>query len=214
VTLGFFLVVACGGGDAREMRPEAGVGQQGASTGDGGMSNEGSVGDGSSPANDGPVSTCSEQVGSCLAQSIAKWNVLLDAADFGVGARLVALGGQAVLVALGDGSFRVALIDDNYEGVATTTYSSWSYPSGGRAPVAISEGATAAGDRLLFVLACEQDRATCAVSRTEVGADQLSTWQSTDVPDGFGAQGLVFDAASEQTSICVYGSGLTCLNGS
>lgn len=204
--LGLHLASACSE-DAREADADDG------SVNDAGMSSDGSVRDAASTARDGAVPTCSEPIGSCPAQSIATWTVLLDAADFGTDARLIALGGQAVLVTLGGGSFRVALIDDNYEGVATTTYSSWAFPSETRAPVAISDGANRAGDKFLFVLACEEDRTNCALSRAEVSMGELSTWQTEDLPGEFVGRGLAFDAASEPAAICVYGSGLLCLDG-
>jgi hypothetical protein len=125
--LGLVLATACGE-RAKEMERGPPGAQQDASTEDGSA-------DGSFPSNDGPAPTCSERPGSCPARPIAEWKVLLAAADFGAGARLIALGGQAVLVALDDGSFQVALIDDNHDALPTTTYSSWPLPSATRRPI-------------------------------------------------------------------------------
>jgi hypothetical protein len=204
-------IVACDGASSSPST-DANAAMDGAVAEEAGAAGDASMrADGAASLADAAAS-CSDRIGSCPAQSFGKWTVLLDAADFGVDARLVALGGQAVLVQGGDGAFRVVLMDDDYDLLPDTTYSSWDFSSGDLVPFAITDGTVSARGRPLFVLACDADRTRCTLSQAHANRAQLSAWQSTELPAGFLPAGLVFDWLPELApAICAYGNGLLCL---
>jgi hypothetical protein len=67
---------------------------------------------------------------------------------------------------------------------------------------------------MMLVLTCGDAGAHCSLWRSDVQADQLSSWQEEVLPPSFIARGVSFDVAVEPKQICVYGSGLYCWNDS
>ncbi len=188
--------------------------------------------DGKVAANDATVlpdgaAPCLTEIGSCPWDQFNWWKVLIDAGDFGDRAHFVSMGGQATLVALPDGSYRVALLDyprpaDNNNSPFALPgiddeYDSWALPSDTLQPIAVTEGyfMGAGTGRSLFVLACDEERAHCRLSRADVEQGELSAWQHSELPAEFRGRNLVFDWGSDLQiapyAICAYGNGLVCL---
>lgn len=164
----------------------------------------------------GPLPTCTDPVGSCPARSIGVWKLLLDAADFGPEARLIAMGHQTVLVAVGDGSFRVVrLRDPSDEASSSPPYVASEFASGDMRPLAVADGKLSvrapAPPDTLAVLACDDARTHCSLFRSEVGPSELTAWQEIELPAEFVASGVVIDPAVEPRILCVYGNGMVCL---
>jgi hypothetical protein len=146
------------------------------------------------------------------------WQVLLDAKDFGAGARLLAMGGQAVLVALGNGTFKIArLRDPSADPASTPPYSSWEFPSAGVEPIAIIEGRLSdiapVPPKALMVVTCDPARTQCSLWRRELTQDNPGAWQETALPSGLVPRGVALDAGIEPRKVCVYGNGIYCLDG-
>jgi hypothetical protein len=156
--------------------------------------------------------SCNQQVGSCPATSFAILQPLLDANDFGADARFVAMDGDAVLVAQGNGQFTVVTLDRPSMNPSPPGYVSWAFPSDELQPTAVTTGQPeqSAGQRYVFVLACDQERKQCGIFRGETRGPMLDPWPETELPVGFVPRGLVFDATSDPRALCVYGNGLLC----
>ncbi|MFI5307551.1 MAG: hypothetical protein ACHQ53_09375 [Polyangiales bacterium] len=166
--------------------------------------------DGDSGAAVTELQACTDQVGSCPAYSFGIWQELLNAADFGAGARLVAMGGQAVVVALGDGTFRVARLHTPSASSSAPPYDSWQLPANDLQPIAVAEGPSILPGALT-VLSCNESHSRCSVSSSSVNQGALAPWQETDVPSELVARGVVLDTAPASEAFCVYGNGMQCL---
>lgn len=195
-------------------------GTNGASGGDGGgagvVAAGGLAGAGGGGGAAGADPLCTEEVGECPATTLESPKVLLDAADFGVSARLVALGGPTVLVEVGDSSFQVVRVLDADEQETTgATRAVWSVPSGAGTPRAVTEAMLFDDDRLglrtVVALACDEPGESCRLLRGDERSEELSPWAGSELPSELEAHRLVVDAATDPPVVCAYGNGLFCL---
>lgn len=161
-----------------------------------------------------PAPSCEFAVSSCAATPAQAWNVLLDAAEFGSGARFVALGGQAVLIAGGSAAFRVARVHDADEVQSSgRPYSVWTFPEADLSGVDVAENMLSApGARQVFALACSQDDQQCTLLKGDPGGDVLVVLPEASLPSGFEPRGLFFDWAADPAVVCAYGNGVLCFD--
>jgi hypothetical protein len=154
------------------------------------------------------VSSACDAIGSCPARSFGIWRVLLDAADFGPEARLVAVGGQAVLVAIGDGSFRVVRLGMSDDPEVNPPYTVGAAPGGDQLPIAIAHSPQ--GTDLVYVATCDAARTHCSVWHT---ASADAAWTEDALPTGAVLRGLVFEGGLSPAVLCAFGNGLWCMGG-
>jgi hypothetical protein len=148
---------------------------------------------------------CSSDIDSCPASSSGIWRTLLDAADFGDDARLVAVGGQAVLVAVEDDSFSIVRLGKSDDPDIDPRYSVSKFPGGDQQPFAIAQ--TESPDGEVFVATCDTAGTRCSVWRS---ADAGAAWTESQLPDGIAVHGIATDRAFKPARICAYGDGMWC----
>jgi hypothetical protein len=158
--------------------------------------------DAAAVSGDADASVCAA-LGSCPAHSIGQWRALLEASEFGPGARLVATGGLGVLIATGDGQYRVARTVDPR---GARPAKDWDFPEATRALAVV----VPADEDAISVLTCGADGSHCSVWRADLSADEPSAWRERALPQSFIARGIAQDRSTVDRPVCAYGSGMYC----